>query len=164
VRRRAQRPQALAYPRQRGHLQAIDNVLERFAKWSTAHAPFVRLARIRSGGKDGNRFLPTGSNIPGDTRDPWYRELKGLLENPEGIVLVGTTSHQIYNFVTNRNKENSTIAEYFDLIALDEGSQMDVGSSLPAVCAAANGARIIVAGDPMQLSPISSASKPVGAK
>ena len=144
--------------------KAIDNVLEKLADWAGRAAPSVRMFRLRSGFKDANPLLPAESNIVNSPRVPAYRDLKTLILNPEGVVVVGATPQQIYNFATDKDQANSTIAELFDFIALDEGSQMDVGNSIPPMCAAAAGARIVVAGDPMQLSPISSAVMPAGAE
>jgi hypothetical protein len=144
--------------------KAIDNVLEKLSGWAGMHATSVRVFRLRSGSKEGNPALPAGSDVVTDTRRQEYRDLKNLLLNPEGVAIVGATPQQIYNFVTDKNQTNSPIAELFDFIALDEGSQLDVGSSIPPVCAAAAGAQIVVAGDPMQLAPISSAVMPAGAE
>jgi superfamily I DNA and/or RNA helicase len=51
--------------------------------------------------------------------------------------------------------------ELFDLIVVDEASQMDVASSTLALAALASGGSVVLAGDPRQLPPINKAEPPL---
>lgn len=146
---------------------AIDNVLERFSEWA-AKSPIagsIRVVRLRAQSANTNPTLPgMCADVVTEPDDAAFRELKRRLSSPHDILVVGSTSEQVYNLVTERDDKRTPIAELFDFIAIDEGSQLDVGHSIPLVCAAAGDARILVAGDPMQLAPIAATSAPVGAE
>lgn len=87
-------------------------------------------------------------------------ELRTRLLNNEGITIVSATSEQIHNLSTLNN--NSSQAELFDLILIDEASQMDVAHSILVFCTLAQNGSIIIAGDPKQLPPIHKATPPDG--
>lgn len=91
--------------------------------------------------------------------------LKQYLESNEDITLVGTTPQQTYNLLTygcDRNQRHLFAKqEYFDLIILDEASQMDVGSAILPICSLASNGSLVVAGDPKQLPPIHNAKPPL---
>ena len=52
--------------------------------------------------------------------------------------------------------------EWFDLIIIDEASQIDVAHAILPLCAIAAGGSVILAGDPNQLPPIHQAEPPLG--
>ena len=52
-------------------------------------------------------------------------------------------------------------ATWFDLIVVDEASQMDVASSLLVVSKLADGGALVLAGDDLQLPPIHQARAPL---
>lgn len=88
------------------------------------------------------------------------------LEKKEGITVVGTTPQQTYNLLTygcDYNRQHLFAKkEYFDLIILDEASQMDVGNAILPIASLASDGSLVVAGDPKQLPPIHNAKPPVG--
>ncbi len=88
------------------------------------------------------------------------RGLLSRLEGREGITVVGTTPTQVHNLLLAHN--SNAQGEFFDLILIDEASQMDVGLSILAVSALAQGGSIVLAGDPKQLPPILQAEPPLG--
>lgn len=88
------------------------------------------------------------------------RSLLGRLESREGITVVGTTPNQVHNLLLAHG--GSAQKEFFDLILIDEASQMDVGLSILAVSSLAQGGSIVLAGDPKQLPPIQQAEPPLG--
>jgi len=77
------------------------------------------------------------------------------------ITVVGATPEQVHNLLLVIN-ENSPQGELFDLILIDEASQMDVAHSILAICALAKNGSVILAGDPLQLPPIHQAEAPKG--
>lgn len=142
---------------------AIDNVLADAATDIEALLPGqCGLFRVRS------RFQEPPVNIPQltdvaicrDNPSPVFLGLKSELERPARCVLVGATPEQVYNLLTNN--QGSACEERFDLILVDEASQMDVAHAvLPFSSIAANGS-IVLAGDHLQLPPIHKAEPPAG--
>jgi superfamily I DNA and/or RNA helicase len=75
-------------------------------------------------------------------------------------MVVGATPSQIHNLMTINNGDAQQ--ELFDLILIDEASQMDVANAILAFCSLAGGGSVVLAGDPKQLPPIQQAEPPVG--
>ncbi len=95
--------------------------------------------------------------------------LQGLLDDPEGIVVVAGPTQQLHNLAIatkNKNKPKTgarpalTQRRWFDLVIIDEASQMDVAESTLVVSKAADGGAFVLAGDDKQLSPIHQATPP----
>ncbi len=86
--------------------------------------------------------------------------LRGLLQKPAGLVVVGAPPEQVHNLLTLGGA--SAQAEWFDLIVIDEASQMDVGHAILPLCGVAANGSVVLAGDPMQLPPIHQAEAPTG--
>ena len=84
--------------------------------------------------------------------------LRNSLLNSQDMVVVGATPEQTHNLLTCGG--GSAQAEWFDLIVIDEASQMDVGHAVLPLCGLANEGSVILAGDPLQLAPIHQASAP----
>ncbi len=95
-------------------------------------------------------------------------DLQGRLEDPEGVVVVAGTSQQLHNLaIATKNKRKKetpkqTQRRWFDLVVVDEASQIDVAESLLVVSKAADGAAFVLAGDDKQLPPIHKATPPEG--
>ncbi|QIN77516.1 AAA family ATPase [Rubrobacter marinus] len=86
-------------------------------------------------------------------------DLCSRLEGREGITVVGTTPSQVHNLLLAQGA--GAQGEFFDLILIDEASQMDVGLSILAVASLERGGSIVLAGDPKQLPPIQQAEPPL---
>ncbi len=142
---------------------AIDNVLLDVGGDLAALAPGAcDVFRIRS------RYQQTPSNIA-PTIDLelnravpslQVRALRARLQQPMGVVVVGATSEQVHNLLTAEN--GPATAEFFDLILIDEASQMDVGHAILSFAGVAMGGSIVLAGDPLQLPPVQQAEAPKG--
>jgi DNA replication ATP-dependent helicase Dna2 len=87
------------------------------------------------------------------------QDLKSRLANSLGIVLVGTTAHQVHNLM---QVDSADVEELFDLIVLDEGSQLDVAHALVTLASLAAEGSVVCAGDWLQLAPIHQAEPPLG--
>ena len=96
-------------------------------------------------------------------------ELQTLLQNREGIVVVGAPSQQIHNLAqATKNKSKPSLPAqkantkrlWFDLVIIDEASQLDVAESCLIASKAAEGASFVLAGDDLQLPPIHAATAP----
>jgi len=94
--------------------------------------------------------------------------LQGTLDHPEGIVVVAGPSQQLHNLaIATKNKRKKETApqtqrRWFDLVVVDEASQIDVAESTLVVSKAADGAAFVLAGDDKQLPPIHKATPPEG--
>lgn len=140
---------------------AIDNVLLDVARDVSVLAPGVcEVFRVRS------RYQLTPGDIA-PTIDlelnrafpsPTLRALRARLERPNGVVVVGATSEQVHNLLTCENQQATS--EFFDLILIDEASQMDVAHAILTIAGIATGGSVVLAGDPLQLPPIQQAEAP----
>ena len=84
--------------------------------------------------------------------------LRTRLDQGTGIVVVGAPPQQVHNLLTCCG--NDAQAEWFDLVAVDEASQMDVANAVLPLCSLSSDGSVVMAGDPLQLPPIHRASAP----
>ena len=93
-------------------------------------------------------------------------ELQKRLDDPQGIVAVAGPSQQLHNLAiaTKNKKKKETVQQtqqrWFDLVIVDEASQIDIAQSTLIVSKAADGAAFVLAGDDKQLPPIHKATPP----
>ena len=156
-----------------GTYSAVDNVLlgaDRLLERLLPHKPY-RLFRLRS----------DYSNLPAEMAEhpdvqplavktskapPEILDLQGQLDDPQGIVVVAGPSQQLHNLaIATKNKRKKETAKqtqrrWFDLVVVDEASQIDIVESLLVVSKAADGATFVLAGDDKQLPPIHKATPP----
>jgi len=85
-------------------------------------------------------------------------DLRARLQGAQDVVVVGSTPEQSHNLLTCQNGEAQ--AEWFDLIVIDEASQMDVAHAILPLCGLADNGSVVLAGDPLQLAPIHQAAAP----
>lgn len=91
---------------------------------------------------------------------------KLLQSSASGIVIVTGTPQQLHNLAmatsTKSSSENParTKRPWFDLVIVDEASQLDVAASTLILTKAAGGAAFVLAGDDKQLAPIHQATPP----
>jgi hypothetical protein len=89
--------------------------------------------------------------------------LRERLEKPAGIVVVGCVPQQLHNLSVagkSKTKPRDTIRSWFDLIVLDEASQMDVATSTLIFTKLTPDGSCVLAGDDLQLPPIQQAEPP----
>jgi hypothetical protein len=110
---------------------------------------------------------PDVNNITLNTRQPSPQALVLLdeLQDPSATLILGTVSQQVHNLsVAGKAKKDrkpaDTVRSWFDLIILDEASQMDVASSTLVFSKLAPGGSCVLAGDDLQLPPIQPAEPP----
>ncbi len=95
---------------------------------------------------------------------PRLKRMMARLKSGEGVTVVGATPEQTFNLLSidNMRKDDlKSLEGLFDLILLDEASQVDVGHAILIFAALAEGGSVVVAGDPMQLPPIHQAEAPL---
>ena len=102
---------------------------------------------------------------------PEVLALKERLESDKGIVILGTTPHQIHNLALSTKYKSKPSggklkrlphSRWFDLVVIDEASQMDVAASTLLVSKRRDDGAIVLAGDNLQLAPIHKADAPTG--
>ncbi len=140
--------------------EAIDNVLLRVADDLTQGSlalPQVTIARLRSSSRVASPRVPPAIDVV--TGTPQHKQLTTRLQGSQGLTLVGGTVHQVHRLLDGAG---SPVTPLFDLIVLDEASQLDVGTSTLAIAGLADNGGVVVAGDPKQLPPIHQAQAPLG--
>jgi hypothetical protein len=141
---------------------AMDNVLlpvaDDLATVSGDRDVVVR--RLRSS----NRPLDTGVDpridLPLEPGGSVAHELRDRLEAADAVTVVGAVPQQVHNLLMFSG--GPAMAGLFDLIIIDEASQLDVAQAILALCALAEGGAVVVAGDHRQLAPIHHAEPPLG--
>lgn len=151
-----------------GTYNAMDNVLLGIFSESTTQEYLLNIQnfhayRVRSSYKSISEPLPVPlEDIELDKYAP-SQNLKEMLQNLKNnntITLVGAPPQQVHNLLIL--DDQSPVQSLFDLIILDEASQMDVGNAILSISAITDQGSLIVAGDPLQLPPIHKAKPPRG--
>jgi hypothetical protein len=141
--------------------EAFDNVLlpvnQRLSAGPLA-LPNVRIARVRSRTRRPSEAAPAGIDVSMGTPD--VVELLNQLRGGQGAVLVATTAQQTHRLLVHGDQP--AVQPLFDLIVIDEASQMDVANATLALAGLAEDGAVVVAGDPKQLPPIHQAEAPLG--
>ena len=143
---------------------ALDNVLlESFGDIGRmVQHPDLQCVRIRSSYRPFDQNVPADLDLELNKMNPSaaVQQLRQRLQNNTGITVVGATPEQTHNLLVTGS--SAARQEFFDLIILDEASQVDVGHSILPFASLAAGGAVVVAGDPKQLPPIHQAKAPVG--
>lgn len=159
---------------------AVDNVLVGLAEQLATAPDGVGVACYRLASETARAGF-RGDHLPNlqslSTSDPEGRDQALVARLDDGqvtdVVIVGTIHQQLYKLATMDVPYGTTAAdvaalaaatqrEWFDLIVIDEASQMDVAASTLLFSAAAFGAQVLIAGDGLQLPPIQPATPPLG--
>ena len=156
---------------------AIDNVLldldDDLAKFLPGLP--VELIRIKSELRADENVTINHPNIADlvlDKRSP-SSEIVALLHSlnqQSGIIIVGTNPHQLHNLSqvgvrdhkSHAQTRDATIKPFFDLVLIDEASQLDVAMATLVFSKIASGGSCVMAGDDLQLPPIHQANAPEG--
>lgn len=143
---------------------AMDNVLLDVNKLlpSLLPAGTAHVSRVRSYLRPLDPGIPPGIDVVLNRARPSGAviSLRDRLQRHQGITVVGATPEQVHNLLTCGDE--AATAPWFDLILVDEASQMDVGHAILPVAALADGGSVVLAGDHMQLPPIHQAEPPAG--
>jgi hypothetical protein len=119
----------------------------------------VRLARLRSDAKPDAPGLPAGVNLLNDKASPDICDLHDLLSGGTMSAIVSAPPQQVTKFASLKG---SAAQALFDVVLIDEASQMDMANAVLALAPLAHGGSAIVVGDPKQLPPIQSVQAPLG--
>lgn len=155
---------------------AIDNVLLDIEQELRAivGVDHYQIFRIQSGLSEARPVTwqteyPSLQTLALNRRDPSpdIENLRKLLDKPCGIVVVGCPPQQLHNLAIARKSNNDpriqdTMRSWFDMIIVDEASQMDVATSTLIFTKRAPQGACVLAGDNLQLPPIHKAHPPEG--
>ncbi|WP_412028724.1 AAA domain-containing protein [Deinococcus yunweiensis] len=161
-----------------GTYTAVDNILLRVVDELAETGQDIHTYRVQSGQRPVEeavtavqaRHPARFKNIELDRREaPPHQDTAALLatlESPLHPVLVGAPAQQLHNLAYAGDRATSdprfATRDWFDLVIIDEASQMDVATSTLVLTKAARGGRAMLAGDDLQLPPIHPADKPEG--
>ena len=143
--------------------EAIDNVLLEVHKLIVEDPvlglPNVVVQRLRSSTQVPDPHVPQHIDLESAPGNPAFRSLAGSLLAAKSPILVGATLQQTHKLLA---EASGPVAGLFDLIMIDEASQVDVAQSTLAIAGLDAGGSVVVAGDPKQLAPIHRATPPDG--
>lgn len=119
----------------------------------------VRLARLRSNAKENAPGLPVGVNLLNDKNERGVLDLHDLMVAASMSTIISAPPQQVTKFAALRGDAAQPI---FDVVLIDEASQMDMASAVLALAPLASEGAVIVVGDPKQLPPIQAVEAPLG--
>jgi DNA replication ATP-dependent helicase Dna2 len=140
---------------------AIDNVLLPVSAQLQSLVPSAACYRLRSSFQATPQPTPSiDVELNRSNPSPNVRQLRSRLDQNQEITIVASTPEQIHNLLTC--DQGNAQAEWFDLIIIDEASQMDVSHAILPLATVAENGTVVLAGDPKQLPPIHQAEAPSG--
>lgn len=142
---------------------AIDNVLLDIAKDLDAMTGGNCVTyRVRSGLRQPPAAIAPAIDVELDRHAPSSDviNLRNSLTSNDALTVVGAPPEQVHNLLTSN--DDDAMQEWFDLIIIDEASQIDVAHAILPLCAIAEDGSVVLAGDPNQLPPIHQAEPPLG--
>ncbi|MCH4267474.1 MAG: ATP-binding protein [Brevundimonas sp.] len=94
---------------------------------------------------------------------PGFDDFVASMGDPAKTTIVSTTAH-ILQRLTKKIANSAVLAPLFDVVVLDESSQIPVTLALKPMAMLKDGAQLIVAGDHKQMPPIQNLDPPKGAE
>ncbi|WHU05024.1 DEAD/DEAH box helicase [Sphingomonas sp. NIBR02145] len=119
----------------------------------------VKLARLRSSAKEDAPNLPLGVNLLNAKDAPGISDLHDLLAGGTTSAIVSAPPQQVTKFA---GLKGNVAQPLFDVVLIDEASQMDMANAVLALAPIAEGGSAIIVGDPKQLPPIQAVQAPLG--
>lgn len=147
---------------------AVDNVLLKLEEHYRTQPTAPKLYRVQSYTRPDDATLAAHTGLQTINLNPSNPaqaviDLRNTLETPSEIVIVGITPQQLHN-LAYAGAGASTLGpanrEWFDLVILDEASQLDTATSTLIFSKVAAGGACVLAGDDLQLAPIQPAEPP----
>lgn len=99
-----------------------------------------------------------------DLNDSVYQELLASLADEEKVTIVSHTAHFVHILTKHAGTTDSFVDELFDLVVLDESSQIPVTLALRPLAGLKQNGQLIIAGDHKQMPPIQHLEPPKGAE
>jgi len=150
--------------------KAVEEIMHRTAALIAADpaarcAMFLGYSRGRALGS-----VPAGlpahvsySPIKMDAGDPDYQRCLQALASVTGVVILGCQVRQCRRFPKDLAGTSSLVQPVFDVVIVDESSQVPVSKALSALCGMKRDSRLVIAGDHLQMPPITSIEPPTEA-
>lgn len=145
--------------------KAVEEVMHRAAKFLSKDAS--ARATMFMGYSKGRAFGPAPQGIAGhvtydamvfDRGNAEWRACTQLLAGASGVVIVGCQVMAGRQFP--KEMGGGALHPVFDVVVIDESSQVPVSKALAAISGLRGDARLVVAGDHLQMPPISSVEAP----
>lgn len=119
--------------------------------------------------KEIKSFTPTSSHlnvgsVTLDANEPAFKNLVESLNAPARTTIVSTTAHIVHRLTSLAGSNGRFMDEIFDVVVLDESSQIPVVLALRPLASLRSAAQLIVAGDYKQMPPIQHLDPPTGAE
>lgn len=142
-----------------------DRLRDLLAKDPSATCDFFR-AYSKSRELPPSPSLPShinGQNVSLHPSATGYSDLTSSLNSPNVVTLVATSAHAAKK-VAALAKPHDVLAPVFDMIVIDESSQVPVTLALLPIATLKAESQLVIAGDPLQMPPIASLDPPTGAE
>jgi hypothetical protein len=100
-----------------------------------------------------------------DSFDPQCTALSQSIDDSNRVTIVGTTVHQVIkitDFIFG--SDTDPVRELFDFIVIDESSQVEIVRAIQPMAVLKSNGQIVVAGDHLQMPPISQIEAPINAE
>ncbi|WP_323846587.1 DEAD/DEAH box helicase [Microbulbifer magnicolonia] len=150
--------------------KAVEEIIERTHRLLSADATATctlsfgySAARIT-----GRLILSSSSNLTYstfslDSRDADYQQCLTNLSENSGVHIVGAQIRQARRLSKDLSAGRDFINDVFDVVIIDESSQVPVSNALSALCGLKPNGRVVVAGDSLQMPPITAVEAPLDA-
>lgn len=103
------------------------------------------------------------ASVQPSNADDETEKLRASLSDPGTVTIVSTTAH-IVDSITRLLHDDGLVKEIFDVVVIDESSQVPVTLALCPLSTLAADGQVVVAGDHLQMPPISQLDPPKGAE
>jgi hypothetical protein len=97
-----------------------------------------------------------------DDNGPHWKACAASLSNPNRVTIIATSVQQAHNFASFTS--GNILAPVFDVVIMDECSQIPVTKALAPLATLKEDCRLVVAGDHLQMPPILALDAPVNAE
>lgn len=150
--------------------KAVEEIIERTHKLlagdvATSSTLSFGYSSARSAGR---LSLPSSNNLTYsvfsfDNRDTDYQQCLANLTGNTGVHIVGSQIRQARRFSKDISTTGEFINDVFDVVIIDESSQVPVSNALSALCGVKSDGRVVIAGDSLQMPPITAVEAPADA-
>lgn len=134
---------------------AFDNIIKKMSDQGILDIKDVSIIRMKSKDREERNFKFKNAYYNEISSGETFKdEFKKLIAQKQNYQIIASTPNQIAKIFTNKDySTNKTIK--FDMVIVDEASQMDVGHFTPALLKILENTQFVLAGDDLQLPPIS---------
>ena len=99
-----------------------------------------------------------------DQNEPNYIEMLSSISDDKKLTIISSTAHDLHQLTKVAGTKGTFVDEIFDLVVLDESSQIPVTLALKPLGAMTSAGQLIIAGDHKQMPPIQRLQPPDGAE